>query len=75
MYAAGMKRLRIRIDDELDEALGRRARAEGASRAALIRRFVRRHVTALPALEDDAPGRWIGGDAFGPESVNDVVYR
>ena len=70
-----MKRLQIMIDEELDEALERQARTEGASKAALIRRFVRSNVTTLPTLQDDPLGRWIGGDAFDPEPVDDVVYR
>ncbi len=63
------------IDEELDEALERQARAESSSKAALIRRFVRSNVRSLPALQDDPLGRWIGGDAFDPEPVDDVVYR
>jgi predicted transcriptional regulator len=36
-----MKRLQIRFDEDLDAALGKLAAAEGQSKAALIRRFVR----------------------------------
>ena len=36
-----MKRLQILIEEELDEALERRAREEGTSKAALIRRYGR----------------------------------
>lgn len=75
MYHSFMKRLQIMIDEELDEALERQAREEGSSKAALIRRFVRSNVSSLPALEDDPLGRWIGGDSFDPEPVDEVVYR
>ena len=75
MYHSFMKRLQIMIDEELDEALERQAREEGSSKAALIRRFVRSNVRSLPALEDDPLGRWIGGDSFDSEPVDEVVYR
>ena len=75
MYHSLVKRLQILIDEELDEALERQAREEGSSKAALIRRFVRGNVQSLPALQDDPLGRWIGGDDFDPETVDDVVYR
>ena len=52
----------------------RQARLEGTSKAALIRRFVRLHLAALPPLEDDPLGQMIGQDSFEPESVDDVVY-
>lgn len=75
LYHPPVKRLQIMIDEDLDEALERQAQAEGASKAALIRRFVRSNVTFPPVLEDDPLGRWAGGDAFDPEPVDDVVYR
>ena len=70
-----MKRLQIMIEHELDDALERQARLEGASKAALIRRFVRLQLDALPPLQADPLGRMIGVDDFEPESVDDVVYR
>ncbi len=75
VYASHVKRLQIMIDEDLDEALERQARLESTSKAALIRRFVRLHLAALPPLDDDPLGEMIGRDAFEPDSVDDVVYR
>lgn len=50
-----MKRLQISLDHELDEELERAARAEGVSKAEIVRRCLRVGVRprSLPALEDD----------------------
>ena len=69
-----MKRLQILIEEELDDALEQQAKVEGTSKAALIRRFVRLQLDALPPLEADPLGQMIGADDFEPESVDDVVY-
>ena len=63
------------IEEELDEALERQARLESTSKAALIRRFVRLQLDALPPLDEDPLGQMIGKDDFEPGSVDDVVYR
>ena len=47
VYATCMKRLQILIDEELDAALDRQARAEGRSKAALIRQYVADAAAAL----------------------------
>lgn len=75
MYAPSMKRLQILIEEELDEALERKARAERTSKAALIRAYVRRHVGRLPPLDADPLDRMIGVDSYKPARVDDVVYR
>ncbi len=75
MYAPSMKRLQILIDEDLDDALEAQAKLEGTSKAALIRRFVRLQLDALPPLDADPLGQMIGADDFEPESVDDVVYR
>lgn len=65
------------IEEELDEALGRRARTEGVSKAALVRRFVREHVKPLPPIERDPIWEIVGMGKGSPEdsaSVDDVVY-
>lgn len=65
------------IEEELDEALGRRARIEGVSKAALIRRFVREHVKPLPPIERDPIWEIVGmgqGSRTDSASVDDVVY-
>jgi hypothetical protein len=48
-----MKRLQIMIDEDLDAALGSRARREGTSKAALIRAAVREQIKPLPPIEED----------------------
>ena len=70
-----MKRLQISIDDDLDEALDRRSAEEGISKAALIRRFVRRELEPLPALDQDPLWSFVGRGDFEPADVDDVVYR
>lgn len=65
------------IEEELDDALGRRARMEGVSKAALIRRFVREHVRPLPPIERDPIWEIVAMGKGSPEdsaSVDDVVY-
>ena len=69
-----MKRLQILIDEELDEALERQALSEGTSKAALIRKYVRMHLTSLPPLESDPLWRMKGVDDFEPGSIDEVVY-
>ena len=66
------------IEEDLDQALGRQAREEGVSKAALIRRYVRDRLKPLPPLEEDPFWLWIGsGEEGSPDdstSVDDVVY-
>jgi len=70
-----MKRMQLLIEEDLDEALERQARAERTSKADLIRRFVRLHVETLPPLEVDPLSRMAGADDFAPAPVDEVVYR
>jgi hypothetical protein len=63
------------IDDDLEEALERRSAAEGVSKAALIRRFVRNALQPLPPLADDPLAAMVGEDDFDPVPIDDVVYR
>lgn len=60
MYDEAMRRLQIMIDEDLDEALGRQARTEKTSKAALIRRFVRERVAQLAPIEDDPLWELVG---------------
>jgi hypothetical protein len=70
-----MKRLQILIEAELDSELERKARAEGKSKAALIRQYVRDRLRGLPPLEADPLWSMAGADAFEPARVDDTVYR
>jgi hypothetical protein len=65
------------IEEDLDEALGRQARVEQTSKAALIRRYVRQHVPPAASFEHDALWDFVGkstGRSEDSESVDDVVY-
>lgn len=72
-----MKRLQISIEPELDAAVERVARAEGISKAELIRRCVRSEVEPLPPLEED-PLFQMSGSVEGAhdwsETIDDTVY-
>jgi hypothetical protein len=72
-----MRRLQIMIDEDLDEALGRQAREEKTSKAALIRRYVRERIKPLAPIEDDPLWEMFGiaeGSPTASASVDDVVY-
>lgn len=75
MYATGMKRLQILIEEDLDAALERTSRAEKRSKAALIRQYVRERLKPLPPLEADPLWQMVGIDDYEPEPIDDVVYR
>ena len=75
MYAAGMKRLQVMIDEDLDAALERLASDQGASKAALIRRFVRDGLESLPPPSSVPLFGMIGVDDVEPAPIDDVVYR
>ncbi len=70
-----MKRLQISIEEDLDEALDRRAAEEGVSKAAIVRRSVRKELEPPPPLEEDALWSFVGAGEFEPAGVDDVVYR
>jgi len=77
MYTPNVRRLQIMIDEDLDEALGRQAREERTSKAALIRRYVREHLKPVPPLEEDPLWEFVGMSEGSPGdsmSVDDVVY-
>lgn len=70
-----MKRLQIMIEQDLDSALAQQARADGVSKAALIRRYVRDRLGPLPPLEEDPLWKFVGGsDAEPVEEIDDFVY-
>jgi ribbon-helix-helix CopG family protein len=73
-----MKRLQISLEPELDAELGRLARAEGVSKAEIVRRSLRERAQPLPPLEEDPLfGGMVGVDEGEPDdsvSVDDVVY-
>jgi hypothetical protein len=75
MYAQKMKRLQMLIEEDLDDALERQARAERTSKAALIRRYVRERLNAHLPLRSDPLFRMAGVDDFEPAPIDDVVYR
>lgn len=64
-----MRRLQILMDEDLDDALERRARKERTSKSELIRRYVRGQVRPLPPLEEDPLWKMVGADSLGPETI------
>lgn len=72
-----MKRLQISLEPELDAALGRTARANGVSKAEVVRRCLRKAVDPLPPLEQDPIWDIVGSAEGGPgdsERVDEIVY-
>jgi len=67
-----MRRLQILMDEELDDALERRARKERTSKSELIRRFVGQHLRRLPPIEEDPIWLMATADPFEPDPVPDV---
>jgi hypothetical protein len=69
-----MKRLQVRIDEEMGAALERQALMENTSKSALVRRYVREGLEGLPDLGDDPIWRMAGVDDYEPAPVDEVVY-
>lgn len=65
-----MRRFQMMIDDELDEALERRAAQEGVSKAELLRSVARERLLSRP-LEPSDPVWQLCGSAIGPDLVDD----
>ena len=73
----GVKRLRIMIDEDLDEALEQQARKERTSKAELVRRYVRERVQPLPPIREDPIWGLVGMVVGGPHdsvNVDHVLY-
>ena len=74
-----MKRLQIMIEEDLDAALAIQARAEGVSKAALIRRYVGERLRPIPIRAHDPLWNIVGmiKDGSGDDSsrIDEVVYR
>ncbi len=69
---AGVKRLQIMIEEDLDTALTVQARSEGVSKAALIRRYVGERLRPLPPLEEDPLWEIVGMIGDDGEPVRDI---
>ncbi|MDQ6909346.1 MAG: ribbon-helix-helix domain-containing protein [Actinomycetota bacterium] len=72
-----MRRIQLHLEEELDEALAARAREEKISKAALIRRYLRSHVTIASPAAEDPSALLVGiyeGDRQDSASIDDVVY-
>lgn len=70
-----MKRLQVRIDEEMAAALERQAMAENTSKSALVRRYLRERLAPLPDLADDPIMRMAGVGDYESSPVDEVVYR
>ena len=75
---ARMKRLQVSLEPELDDELGRVARAEGVSKAEVVRRCLREGIEPLPPLEDDPFFKLIGsakgGGTNDAENHDEIIY-
>jgi hypothetical protein len=69
-----MRRFQMMLDDELDDALERRATEERTSKAELLRRYARDAIRPLPPRRADPLFRMVGVDSFEPVEVDEVVY-
>ncbi len=65
-----MRRFQMMIDEELDDALGRRAAQQGVSKAELLREFARERLLLRPVQPDDPVWR-LRGSSSGPDLVDD----
>ncbi len=71
---ARMRRIQVVIDPELDDRLAREARAQGISKSALVRRYVREYLDrpfdnglwSLPTFDDVEPVEDIDTELYGP---------
>ncbi len=68
-----VKRLQIMIEKDLDDLLGRQARAEGCSKAALVRRYVRERLH-VPNCDDPLRGMAGAYDGLPADDIDEVVY-
>lgn len=68
-----VKRLQIMIEEELDDLLGRQARALGCSKAALVRRFVRERLH-MPPADDPLVGMAGAYEGLSADDIDEVVY-
>lgn len=74
---AGVKRLQIMIEEDLDAALGAQAVREGVSKASLIRRYVGERLKPLPPIEEDPLWELVGiveGEPDDSQRIDEVVY-
>ena len=69
-----LRRVQLMLDEELDDALAREARAASVSKSELARRYLREQLRGLPPLESDPLWEFVGGSDAEPAAVDDIVY-
>lgn len=73
-----MKRLQISLEPELDRELERVARADGVSKAEVVRRCLRDGIEPLPPIEEDPFfqlfGIAEGGGTNDAENHDEIIY-
>lgn len=62
------------LDEDLDDALEREARAARVSKSEIARRYLRQRLQTLPPLESDPLWEFVGGSEAEPAAVDDIVY-
>lgn len=74
MYAPGMRRIQIYLEEELDEALKVESAGSGRSKAELIRECVAVRYQPLRPVSEDPLDALVGKFDVEPGDVDDVVY-
>lgn len=74
VYDAGMKRLQILIDEQLDVELERAALEQGTSKSGLIRAYLRERFRPLPPLASDPLFGMVGVDDYESSDVDQTIY-
>lgn len=72
-----MRRIQLHIDEDLDEALSRRATERGMPKAALVREILWASVPTRKGLTDDPSQQLIGiyeGELDESVTVDEIVY-
>lgn len=73
-----MKRLQISLEPELDRELDRVARADGVSKAEVVRRCLRERIEELPPLAEDPVfglfGTARGGKRSDAVDHDEIIY-
>ena len=75
VYALGMRRIQLYLDDEVDDALTAQAARQGTSRSALVRDAVRASLASCLDDQRDAVDEVVGClDVEPDDDIDSVIY-